>query len=115
MASKKLRFRGDATTNRIDDIGGDVDDDERKLLKDVDAAVAAEVVDGIHKRSSGSTSKENSDIKSTKEKKAVAEEEEEEYPSFMDFFKLEYIFCWLPFCWLPSCVLYGVFLLLASG
>lgn len=77
MASKKLRFRGDATTNRIDDIGGDVDDDERKLLKDVDAAVAAEVVDGIHKRSSGSTSKENSDIKSTKEKKAAAEEEEE--------------------------------------
>lgn len=76
MASKKLRFRGDATTNRIDDIGGDVDDDERKL-KDVDAAVAAEVVDGIHKRSSGSTSKDNSDIKSTKEKKAAAEEEEE--------------------------------------
>ncbi|XP_061389700.1 protein TAPT1 homolog [Musca vetustissima] len=80
MASKKLRFRGDATaaTNRIDDI---VDDGD--VLQDVDAT---EVVDGIHKRSSGSTGKDNSDIKSTKEKKA---EEEEEYPSFMDFFKLE--------------------------
>ncbi|XP_061393904.1 protein TAPT1 homolog [Musca vetustissima] len=123
MASKKLRFRGDATaaTNRIDDIV-----DEGDVLQDVDAT---EVVDGIHKRSSGSTGKDNSDIKSTKEKKAEEEEGKfsanvcwyvclsagccvhgidfhkknklfvgslflfflphPEYPSFMDFFKLE--------------------------
>ncbi|XP_073844499.1 protein TAPT1 homolog [Musca autumnalis] len=82
MASKKLRFRSDA--NRIDDIGDD------ELLEQQDMDAAAEVVD-VHKRSGGSiaagVSSKDSDIKSTKEKKAEAEEED--CPSFMDFFKLE--------------------------